>query len=161
MTVWPGSARRTQMPRVLQNASKQRGQRVVRLLSSWCLRSKVRLIVITSVSLLRIVDMEKAHCLDSEESRWWALKSCSKFSTLFVLDAWWSWNTPRSVGSFTHTVIGLSATPPSLWPGRELRKYHHYVRGNEYSVFKVRLTVSGFPPHLGCCPCCDHSVSES
>lgn len=89
--------------------------------------------------------MEKAHCLDSEESRWWALKSCSKFSTLFVLDAWWSWNTPRSVGSFTHTVIGLSATPPSLWPGRELRKYHHYVRGNEYSVFKVRLTVSGFP----------------
>ena len=46
------SLRRTQMPRVLQNASKQRGQRVVRLLSSWCLRSKVRLIVITSVSLL-------------------------------------------------------------------------------------------------------------
>lgn len=64
-------------------------------------------------------------------------------------------------GDCTLPLIGFSATPPSLWPGRELRKFHHYVRGNEYSVFKVRFTVSGFPPHLGCCPCCDHSVSES
>ena len=27
------------------------------------------------------------------------------------------------------TLIGLSATPPSLWPGRELRKFHCSVPG--------------------------------
>src|SRR5699024_57111 len=40
----------------------------------------------------------------------------------FVLDA------PGRVGNLLaadlHRSIGLSATPPSLWPGRELRKYH-------------------------------------
>ena len=42
-----------------------------------------------------IFGMEKAHCLDSEESRWWALKFCFKCPTLFVLDARWIWNAPR------------------------------------------------------------------
>ena len=40
----------------------------------------------------------------------------------FVLDA------PGRVGNLLaadlHRSIGLSAAPPSLWPGRELRKYH-------------------------------------
>ena len=41
----------------------------------------------------------------------------------FVLD------TPGKVGNLLaadlHRSIGLSAASPSLWPGRELRKYHY------------------------------------
>ena len=38
-----------------------------------------------------------------------------------------------------HHSIGLSATPSSLWPGRELRKYHYLeVPEAAYSIFKVR-----------------------
>ena len=50
------------------------------------------------------------------------LKSCLGFLPPFVLDA------PGRVGNLLaadlHRSIGISATPPSLWPGRELRKYH-------------------------------------
>ena len=31
--------------------------------------------------------------------------------------------------SFTHSHWPFSATPPSLWPGRELRKFHCAVPG--------------------------------
>ena len=47
-----------------------------------------------------------------------------------------------------HHSIGLSATPSSLWPGRELRK-HHYLEVPEaaYSIFKVHRLR--FPLPLG------------
>ena len=47
---------------------------------------------------------------------------CLDFLPPFVLDA------PGRVGNLLaadlHRSIGFSAAPPSLWPGRELRKYH-------------------------------------
>ena len=50
------------------------------------------------------------------------LKLFLGFPPPFVLD------TPGRVGNLLaadlHRSIGLSAAPPSLWPGRELRKYH-------------------------------------
>ena len=63
-------------------------------------------------------------------------------------------------GDCTLPLIGLSATPPSLWPGRELRKFHCFVRGNDiqFSRYVLQFWVS---PRLGCCPCCDHSVPEN
>ena len=45
-----------------------------------------------------------------------------------------------------HHSIGLSATPSSLWPGRELRKYHCLeVPEAAYSIFKVRRLRFPFP----------------
>ena len=63
-------------------------------------------------------------------------------------------------GDCTLPLIGFSATPPSLWPGRELRKFHCFVRGNDiqFSRYVLQLWAS---PRLGCCPCCDHSVPEN
>lgn len=54
-------------------------------------------------------------------------------------------------GDCTLPLIGFSATPPSLWPGRELRKFHCFVRGNDiqFSRYGFQLWV---PPRLGCCP---------
>ena len=48
--------------------------------------------------------------------------------------------------SCTHSHWPFSATPPSLWPGRELRKFHCSVPGEWCSVFKVRFLASGFFP---------------
>ena len=48
--------------------------------------------------------------------------------------------------SFTHSHWPFSATPPSLWPGRELRKFHCAVPGEWYSAFKVRLSALGYSP---------------
>lgn len=45
-----------------------------------------------------------------------------------------------------HHSIGLSATPSSLWPGRELRKYHYLeVPEAAYSIFKVRPAAAPAP----------------
>lgn len=45
-----------------------------------------------------------------------------------------------------HHSIGLSATPSSLWPGRELRKYHCLeVPEAAYSFFKVRPAAAPAP----------------
>ena len=60
----------------------------------------------------------------------------------FVLD------TPGRVGNLLaadlHRSIGLSAAPPSLWPGRELRKYHYLeVPGGCLFNFQGAALVSG------------------
>ena len=40
----------------------------------------------------------------------------------------------------SHRTIGISATPPSLWPGYELQKYLLRSTGRlNYSVFKVQI----------------------
>ena len=45
-----------------------------------------------------------------------------------------------------HHSIGLSATPSSLLPGRELRKYHYLeVPEAAYSIFKVRPAAAPAP----------------
>ena len=45
-----------------------------------------------------------------------------------------------------HHSIGLSATPSSLCPGRELRKYHYLeVPEAAYSSFKVRPAAAPAP----------------
>ena len=45
-----------------------------------------------------------------------------------------------------HHSIGLSATPSSLCPGRELRKYHYLeVPEAAYSIFKVRPAAAPAP----------------
>ena len=95
--------------------------------------------------------MEKAHCLDSEESRWWALKFCFKFFQPICPRRPVGVGIHLGEGDCTLPLIGLSATPPSLWPGRELRKFHCFVRGNDiqFSRYGFQLWV---PPRLGCCP---------
>ena len=155
-----GSARRTRMPRVFRKAFRQRGQRVVRVDSS-VLWVKVRLIIITSVSSEWMFVMEKARRLDSEESRWWALKFCFKFFQPICprppLDLEC---TSVSGDLHPHSTLASSATPSSLWPGHELRKFHYFVRGNDiqFSRYGLQFWAS---PRLGCCPCCDHSVPEN
>ena len=69
--------------------------------------------------------MEKARRQGSEESRWWALKFCFKFFQPICprppLDLEY---TSVSGDLHPHSTLASSATPPSLWPGRELRAYH-------------------------------------
>ena len=96
--------------------------------------------------------MEKAHCLDSEESRWWALKFCFKFFQPICprrpLDLEC---TSVSGDLHPHSTLASSATPPSLWPGRELRKFHYFVRGNDIQFSRYGFQLWG-SPRLGCCP---------
>src|SRR5699024_12729638 len=77
----------------------------------------------------------------------------------FVFDA------PGRVGNLLaadlHRSIGLSAAPPSLWPGRELRKYHCLeVPGGCLFTFQGPQ-ASGLSSSFGGDPCCDFSLPES
>ena len=48
-----------------------------------------------------------------------------------------------------HRTIGISATPPSLWPGCELQKYLLWSTGRlNYSVFKEQIFIEN-PRNLG------------
>ena len=49
------------------------------------------------------------------------------FKSLFVLFAT---RTPDALGNIQ--IIGHYPSPPSLWPGRELRKYHYATQANPY-----------------------------
>src|SRR5699024_11656207 len=60
-----------------------------------------------------------------------------------------------------HRSIGLSAAPPSLWPGRELRKYHCLeVPGGCLFTFQGPQ-ASGLSSSFGGDPCCDFSLPAS
>ncbi len=78
----------------------------------------------------------------------------------FVLDA------PGRVGNLLaadlHRSIGLSAAPPSSWPGRELRKYHCLeVPGGCLFNFQGSLHSFGLVLNLGRGLCCGYSVPEN
>ena len=88
------------------------------------------------------------------------LKLFLGFPPPFVLD------TPGRVGNLLaadlHRSIGLSAAPPSLWPGRELRKYHCLeVPGGCLFNFQGSLHSFGLVLNLGRGPCCGYSVPEN
>lgn len=44
-----------------------------------------------------------------------------------------------------HSTLASSATPPSLWPGRELRKFHCFVRGNDIQFSRYTCQFRAFP----------------
>ena len=82
-------------------------------------------------------------------------KSCLGFLPPFVLDA------PGRIGNLLaadlHRSIGISAAPPSLWPGRELRKYHCLeVPEGCLFIFQGPL-ASGLSSVWGG-PCCDSMI---
>ena len=66
-------------------------------------------------------------------------------------------STPGGVGmhsgsrSFTG-LIGVSATPPSLWPGRELRKFHCFVQRND-------IQFSRYGSQFGALPCLGNALA--
>ena len=55
-------------------------------------------------------------------------------------------------GDCTLPLIGLSATPPSLWPGRELRKFHCFVQRND-------IQFSRYGSQFGALPCLGNALA--
>ena len=92
--------------------------------------------------------MEKAHCLDSEESRWWALKFCFKCPTLFVLDARWGLEYTSVRG--TAPFLSLAFQPPRLLYGRAAN-YGSFIVLSEGMIFSFQGTSysSGLLPVWG------------
>ena len=92
--------------------------------------------------------MEKAHCLDSEESRWWALKFCFKCPTLFVLDARWGLEYTSVRG--TAPFLSLAFQPPRLLYGRAAN-YGSFIVLSEGMIFSFQGTLysSGLLPVWG------------
>ena len=63
-------------------------------------------------------------------------------SPIFALDPLGVGNRPAAD---SHRTIGISATPPSLWPGCELQKYLLWSTGRlNYSVFKEPIFIENF-----------------
>ena len=85
--------------------------------------------------------MEKAHCLDSEESRWWALKFCFKCPTLFVLDARWGLEYTSVRG--TAPFLSLAFQPPRLLYGRAAN-YGSFIVLSEGMIFSFQGTSYSF-----------------
>lgn len=85
--------------------------------------------------------MEKAHCLDSEESRWWALKFCFKCPTLFVLDARWGLEYTSVRG--TAPFLSLAFQPPRLLYGRAAN-YGSFIVLSEGMIFSFQGTAYSF-----------------
>ena len=85
--------------------------------------------------------MEKAHCLDSEESRWWALKFCFKFFQPICprppLDL--EYTSVRGTAPF----LSLAFQPPRLLYGRAAN-YGSFIVLSEGMIFSFQGTSTSF-----------------